>query len=91
MDAQAKQVAFNPSDLSDEQLEKIGFALMGFMQRYGVVDKPMTTEQLTQFIECSRDTVNKLRHAGVIKPHFFKGLSTPYYLPSEVIAALKRS
>jgi hypothetical protein len=89
MSAASKQ--FNPSDLSDDQLERIGFALMGFFQKYGVLtQKPMTIDMTAQFLGVSVDSIHRLRRQGVITPHFIGDLSTPFYFPLEVFNAFDK-
>jgi hypothetical protein len=92
MSAQEKEHHFNPSDLSNDQVDRIGFAVMGFLQKNAVMTmKPMTIEQTASFLGgISTDTIHRLRREGVIQPVYIGDLSIPYYMPEEILKAFKK-
>jgi hypothetical protein len=85
---EAKQVQFNPSDLSDEQIQRIARAVSVY-----VLDSrnepPMDIDETGKFLKRSRRQINKLRNMGTIVPVFLEGDARPYYLKSDILKRMK--
>jgi hypothetical protein len=87
MSAQEKQ--FNPSDLSNEQLDRMAFALLGKINKFLVVETPLTREEAAAFTKLSVSRFDELVRAGkfrIIKPYHN---SHPTFLPSMLIEDMK--
>jgi hypothetical protein len=91
MSVEAKHL--NPSVLTDEELDRIAFALVGRISKHFVEgsEKPLTREKAAEYMGVSHDTIDRLRRTKVIKPHFLPGLSTPFYFASELYKKIKES
>ena len=85
------QREFNPSELSHDQLKVIAAALIPQLNRFGIEEKPITQEEAADFLHCSVQTIINLRNRGIIKAYRFEVDSTPYYYPSDINIALRRS
>lgn len=85
------QREFNPSEFTDEQCRSIALALIPHLNRFGIEEKPMCQEEAAEFLKCSVKHIINLRNEGVIKAYRFEGYSTPYYYPSEINKALRKT
>lgn len=74
-----------------ELLDRFIFAVEGRRSKFFTVEKPMTASAAREYIGIGATAFHALINKGVIKPHFFEGLSTPFYFPSEIYETLKKS
>lgn len=86
-----KEHQLNPSEFSDEQLRVMALALVPHLNRFGIEERPMRQDEAAKFLDCSEQTIINLRNAGVIKAYRFEGCATPYYYPSEMNKALRKT
>jgi hypothetical protein len=89
MSAEVKHL--NPSEYSRADLDRLAFALMGHMQHFFVVERPMSRKEAMDYLGVSDATFCKLVNTGVVKRHLLEGLSTPFFLPSELHKLIKNS
>lgn len=87
------QVKFENKEFPTEVLDRFLFALSGRMNELfdGGVEQPVTSERAWEYLGVSKDTFYRLVKAGTIKAHFIPGLSTPFYLRSEIYQLIKKS
>jgi hypothetical protein len=81
----------NPTNLSTDELDRIAFAVVSRINLYTVVEKPYDREGIARYVGLSTKSIDRLRRTGVLKAHFFDGLKTAFFFPSEVYQALKKS
>ena len=79
------------SEFPTDLLDRLIFAIDGRRSQLFVTEKPMTSDKAIEFLGVSPRTFYKLVSQGSIRKHFFEGLSTPFYFPSEIIETLKKS
>lgn len=79
------------TEFSTELIDRFIFAVQGRMPSLYAVEKPMTQERAIEYIGIKKDSFYLLQRKGIIKPHYFEGLSTPFYFPSEIYETLKKS
>jgi hypothetical protein len=88
----AEQKHLNPSDLTTEQLDRIAFAIMGHLNRYGLfIPRPMKMKEAMAFCQVSRTTFQHWINIGKIKDHRVDEKGNPLFLPDEMYQAIKNS
>jgi hypothetical protein len=88
----AEQKHLNPSDLTTEQLDRIAFAIMGHLNRYGLfIPRPMKMKEAMAFCQVSRTTFQHWINIGKIKDHRVDEKGNPLFLPDEMYATIKNS
>lgn len=80
----------NPSDLSDESLDRLAFALVGRLTKYAIVTRPMKSKEAIEFSGVGKNTFYRMRNAGRIKEHRPFQDCDPVYFADEIIEALKK-
>lgn len=86
-----RELTMNTSEFPAEMLDRFIFAVDGRRSQLFAVEKPMTQEEAVEYVGVCRRTFVALVSRGVIKAHYFKGLHTPFYFPSEIYETLKKS
>lgn len=81
----------NGSDLSNEQLERLAYALVIQLDKIGITDKPMRIKEVADFVGVSKRTVTNWMNKGIIKPHRLEEKGDPFFLRSEIIEAIRKS
>ena len=79
------------NEFSADLLDRFIFAMEGRRSSLFTVEKPMTQDEAIAYLPVCKRTFASLVSRGVIKAHYFKGLSTPFYFPSEIYETLKKS
>jgi hypothetical protein len=81
----------NPSDLTDEQIDRIAFAVIGKLEKYTTngIEKPLTRQKAAEHIGLGVDMVDKMKRDGVLQPYYFPGSNVPFYYASEINEALR--
>jgi hypothetical protein len=87
MSAEPKHL--NPSDFSDDQLDRLAFALVGKLQKYFVVDRPMRAKEAAEFCGISEKHLYHLVNLGVIKDFRPDPKGHAFFIPSQMIEAIK--
>lgn len=82
----------NPSDLTSEQLDRLAFALIGHLSKFGLfVPRPMKMKEALEFCRVSRTTFQHWINIGKIKDHRVDEKGNPLFLPDEMYQAIKES
>ena len=87
MSAEPKHL--NPSDLPDDALDRLAFALVGRMQQYGVVVKPMRTKEAIRFCGFGATTFHKWKALGIIKEFRPDPNGDAVYFPDQITEGIK--
>ena len=87
----ATERQLNASELSDEHIDRIAFAVMARVEKYssGGIEKPLTRVKAAEHLNMGVDYIDKLKRNGVIQAHYFEESGVPYYFASEINEALK--
>jgi hypothetical protein len=81
---------FNPSDASEEEVDRFLFALMGrFEKHYVGQERLLTREKLAEMLDYTPQHVDKLVRMGIIKPFRFYDGADPRFKYSQVLEALR--
>jgi len=86
----AAEHQFNPSDLTNEQLDRIAMALYPRIQKLNE-DRPMSAKEAYTWMGIASPTFYRLVSKGAIKGHRLTSDSDPVYLKSEIINSIKKS
>jgi len=78
-------------EFTTDMLDRFIFATKQRETEMFTVEKPLTAAKAMEYIGIGRTAFHALVTNGVIKPHYFEGLSTPFYFPSEIYETLKKS
>lgn len=89
MSADIRQL--NPSEFSQETIDRLIFAVTGRSTKLSVVNKPMRIAEACAFLGVSERTFRRLMNSGVIKTHRLEGLETNFFLPEELYDLIKKS
>lgn len=81
----------NPSEFSNYDLDRLIFAITGRIAQTHVVERPLDRQGAADYIGISVSKFDRLRRAGIIKPHKIEKLTTNFYLPSELHELIKKS
>lgn len=84
----AAERQLNPSEFSQDQLDRFLFALVGRMKVHFLVEKPMTKTQLAEYLNYSEAHIGRWVRSGKIKPHRMEEGADPRFLASEALEAL---
>jgi len=87
----ATEIRLVHSEFPTELLDRFIFAVQGRMKDLYVVEKPLTQDKAIDYSGVKKDSFYMLQRNGIIKPHYYDGLSTPLYFPSEIYETLKKS
>lgn len=88
MSAESKQL--NPSDLTDDQLDRIAFAILGKLSKFQVQEKPMRVKEAAAFLGISQKHFYHLVNQGKIKLHRLEDKGRPYAYASEINGAVRK-
>lgn len=78
----------NASDLSDEALDRLAFALAGRLNKYMVVVKPMKPKEAIPFSGVSRSTFYRMVDKGFIQ-QFGDPNGDPLYFPDQIVEGIR--
>lgn len=81
----------NPSDFSDEQVERLAFAILGFLGKYGVVARPMNGKEAIAFTGRGESTFYRWEAQGIIKGHRPDPKGDKIYFADEIVKDLKEA
>jgi hypothetical protein len=81
----------NPSDFSDEQVERLAFAILGFLGKYGVVARPMNGKEAIAFTGRGETTFYKWVDLGIIKAFRPDPNGDPVYFADQIVEGLKEA
>jgi hypothetical protein len=89
----ALQVKFESTEFPNEVLDRFLFALNGRMNELfqGGFEQPVTASEAIEYSKVSETTFYRLVKSGVIEPFYYKGLTTPLYLRSQIFKALTQN
>lgn len=87
----ALQIKMVNQEFPDEMLDRFIFALEGRVSELFGAEKPILQHEAIEYLGVSPRTFTRLVNSGQIKPHFFKGLSIPFYFRSQICEPLKKS
>jgi hypothetical protein len=89
MNAETKHL--NPSDLSNEQLERIAFGVATILSKHGLWnDKPLSAKEAMAFTGFKKNKFFRLVNLGVIKGHMPDPDGHPIYYASEINEGIRR-
>ena len=80
----ANQHQLNPSELTSDQLERIGYALLPFFQK-NMVDQILRKKEAAEFMGISQRQFDRYVVAGKIKSHKLMDDTRDFFLRSEII------
>lgn len=83
------EIKFHNPEFPTEKLDQLIFALQGRMSELFVTEKFLTADKAIEYLGIGETTFYKLVKIGQIKQYFFKGLSTAFYLPSQMYETIK--
>jgi hypothetical protein len=80
----------NPSDLSDQALDRFLFALMGRLNKYYTngIEVPLTKSEIAEFGRVTERQIDKLVDAGKLTAHRHMNGGDPRFYASEYNASL---
>lgn len=87
----AQEKVFNPSDLTNEQLDRIAFALSARLEKMGISDKPMTKKEAADWMNRSVRQLERYISAGKITLHHIMPNTEGFLLKSEILEVIKKS
>jgi hypothetical protein len=80
----------NPSDLSDEALGRLAFAIAGVLSKHGVWhERPLAAKDAMSFMNIGRKKFYSLINKGIIKEHRPDPDGHAWYFPSEIVEGIK--
>ena len=78
--------------LTDEQIDRLAFAILGRLSKYGLfVPRPMRMKEALEFCGVKRTTFQHWIKMGKIKDHRVDENDNPVFLPDEMYQAIKDS
>lgn len=81
----------NPSDFSDEQIDRMAFAIIGKLSKYGVVMGPMDTKEAIRFSRRGETTFYRWVALGIIKQYRPDPDGDPVYFPDQIVEGIKEA
>lgn len=88
----AETRTLNTTDLSNEQLERLAFAIAAMLSKKEVwAERPLRAKEAMSFLGVGKTTFYRMENLGVIKPHKPDPKSHPFYYPSEMNEGIKKA
>lgn len=81
----------NPSDYSDEQVERLAFAILGQISKYGVVVGPLSAKEAIAFTRRGETTFYRWVDLGIIKQFRPDPNGDPVYFPDQIVEGIKEA
>lgn len=81
----------NPSDFSDEQVERLVFAIIGKLSNYGFVVKPLKGKEAMRQMGLSSRTFYKWVDLGIIIPYRPDPDGDPVYFLDQMVEGAKNA
>jgi hypothetical protein len=81
----------NPSDFSDEQVERLAFTIAGILSKHGVWhEKPLSPKGAMAFLGVGRKKFYSMVNQGIIKENRPDPNGHAFYYPSEMNEGIKK-
>lgn len=81
---------FNPSQLTEDQLKTIAFAIAGTLKNHFANERPMGRKEAALFVGYSERRFDELVRAEKFRSHRIEEGAHPYFFPSELLEDLKK-